>query len=600
METSLPLFRDPAQPMDARIQDLLSRMTLAEKIGQMTQIENLSIAPQDVTDYLIGSVLSGGNGTPQPENNPQSWAKMVHEYVDASLQTRLAIPLIYGADAVHGHNGVKGATIFPHNIGLGATRNADLVRQIGQATAQAMLATGIYWNFAPAVSVPRDVRWGRTYEGYSENTDLVIELAMAFIEGMANPNVDGAWVMPSVKHFVADAGTDWDSVVPSVWLLQNNEQAADDNFKLDQGDATINESELRERFLAPYAEAVKRAVLNVMASHSSWQGVKMHGHHYLMTDVLKHELGFQGFIVSDWMSVDAVAESYYDAVVTSINAGLDMCMVPYDFKRFIGVVTEAVSRGDIALSRIDDAVTRILRAKFALGLFEQPHSHDAWLAHVGSSAHRELARQAVQQSAVLLKHTPATLPINPIATLYVGGIGANDIGLACGGWTVGWQGSAGAVTEGRTLLEGLTAHHAGQVNYHVDGLFEGMADFGVAVIAEYPYAEGFGDRSNLRVDDAQKQMVSRLREHCQKLVLVVYCGRPLAITDLIDLADAVVVAWLPGTEADALADVLYGDSPFTGKLAYAWIADMTQVPRVTLDQPNVTPLYPFGHGLSID
>ncbi|MFZ4826141.1 MAG: glycoside hydrolase family 3 protein [Phototrophicaceae bacterium] len=599
METSLPVFRDPSQNTDARIHDLLSQMTLAEKVGQMTQIENLSIAPQDVTDYLIGSVLSGGNGIPQAGNNPQNWAKMVYDYVDASLHTRLGIPLVYGADAVHGHNGVKGATIFPHNIGLGATRNPDLVRQIGQATAQAMLATGIYWNFAPAVSVPRDIRWGRTYEGYSENTDLVIELAMAFIDGMANPDMEGAWVMPSVKHFVADGGTDWNSVIPSVWLLQNNEQAADDNFKLDQGDATVSETELRERFLAPYAEAVKRGVLNVMASHSSWQGVKMHGHHYLMTDVLKHELGFEGFIVSDWMSVDAVAENYYDAVVTSINAGLDMCMVPYDFKRFISVVTQAVEQGDIPMSRIDDAVTRILRAKFALGLFEQSHTNEAWLTHIGSQAHRELARQAVQQSAVLLKHTHDTLAINPNATLYVGGIGANDIGLACGGWTVGWQGSAGAVTDGRTLLEGLTAHHATQITYDAEGMFEGMAEVGVAVIAEYPYAEGFGDRSKLQVDDAQVQMVTRLREHCQKLVLVVYCGRPLAITPLIELADAVVVGWLPGTEADALADVLYGKIPFSGKLPYTWIADMTQVPRATLDQSDVTPLYPFGHGLSI-
>lgn len=599
METTLPFFRDPSQSTDARIHDLLSQMTLAEKIGQMTQIENLSIAPQDVSDYLIGSVLSGGNGTPQPENNPHAWAKMVYDYVDASLHTRLAIPLIYGADAVHGHNGVKGATIFPHNIALGATRNADLVRQIGQATAQAMLATGIYWNFAPAVSVPRDIRWGRTYEGYSENTDLVIELAMAFIEGMANPDLGGAWVMPSVKHFVADGGTDWNSVRPSVWLLQNNEQAADDNFKLDQGDANVSETELRERFLAPYAEAVKRGVLNVMASHSSWQGVKMNGHHYLMTDVLKHELGFKGFIVSDWMSVDAVAENYYDAVVTSINAGLDMCMVPYDFKRFIGVVIQAVEQGDIPMSRIDDAVTRILRAKFALGLFEQPHTNEAWLTQIGSQAHRELARQAVQQSAVLLKHTHDTLAINPNATLYVGGIGANDIGLACGGWTVGWQGSAGAVTDGRTLLEGLTAHHATQITYDAEGMFEGMAEVGVAVIAEYPYAEGFGDRSKLQVDDAHVEMVMRMRACCQKLVLVVYCGRPLAITPLIELADAVVVGWLPGTEADALADVLYGKIPFTGKLPYAWIADMTQVPRATLDQSDVTPLYPFGHGLSI-
>ena len=318
-----------------------------------------------------------------------------------------------------------------------------------------------------------------------------------------------------------------------------------------------------------------------------------------MTDVLKHELGFKGFIVSDWMSVDAVAENYYDAVVTSINAGLDMCMVPYDFKRFIGVVTQAVEQGDISMSRIDDAVTRILRAKFALGLFEQPHTDEAWLTHIGSQAHRKLARQAVQQSAVLLKHTHDTLAINPNATLYVGGNGANDIGLACGGWTVGWQGSAGAVTDGRTLLDGLTTQHLGQIHYHPEGTFEGMAEVGIAVIAEYPYAEGFGDRSKLQVDDAQVQMVTRLREHCQKLVLVVYCGRPLAITPLIELADAVVVGWLPGTEADALADVLYGNIPFSGKLPYTWIADMTQVPRATLDQSDVTPLYPFGHGLSI-
>ncbi|MBZ0305090.1 MAG: glycoside hydrolase family 3 protein, partial [Anaerolineae bacterium] len=367
----------------------------------------------------------------------------VRAFQEAALKTRLAVPLLYGADCVHGHNNVKGAVIFPHNIGLGAARDEKLVYEIGRITAREMLATGVHWNFAPAVSVPQDIRWGRTYEGYSENTELVIKLSTAYIRGLQDSGV-----LASVKHFVADGATEW-GTAPKPASHENNWQAVTDSYSIDQGDTQINEAVLRSVHLAPYIAAIEAGALNIMVSHSSWNGLKMHANHYLLTTVLKEECGFQGFLVSDWMAINQIDPDYYTCVVKSINAGLDMIMVPFDYKKFIEMLTLAVQKGDVLLERIDDAVRRILRAKYWLDLFNQPFGQEALLPEVGSPAHREVARQAVRQSLVLLKNEDKLLPLpKSVSKLLVAGQGADDIGLMCGGWSISWQGSAGATTQG--------------------------------------------------------------------------------------------------------------------------------------------------------
>lgn len=589
---------DSNQDIKLRVENLLSQMTLAEKIGQMTQVEKNSIQPEAVKEYAIGSVLSGGGGRPQI-NDAEHWAKMVGDYAEAALASRLGIPLIYGVDAVHGHGNLKGAVIFPHNIGLGATRDADLVERIAQVTAREILATGIHWNFAPAVSVPQDVRWGRTYEGYSENTDLVTELALAYMRGLQHPNLDDAIVLESVKHFVGDGATTWGTTKLMPWLSADNWQGATDSWKIDQGDARIDEATLREVHLAPYVAAIEAGAKNIMVSFSSWNGERMHAHKYLLTDVLKGEYAFAGFLVSDWMAIHQIDADFYVCVVKAINAGLDMIMTPYDYKAFISTLTKAVENGDVTQERIDDAVRRILRVKFELGLFEKSLADDAWLAQVGSEEHRAIAQEAVQKSAVLLKNDNNALPIDKNAAIFVAGLGANDIGLACGGWTIEWLGSTGAITEGTTLLQGLHSLTDGEIAYSAEGNFIGTANVGILVLAEHPYAEGNGDTENLHILPEEKALVEKVREHCETLILIMYSGRPRVITDIVDMCDAIVAAWLPGSEAAALADVLYGDVPFTGKLSFSWMRDMSQVPLAALKDSEDEPLYPFGQGLSL-
>ncbi|GAB4515224.1 MAG: glycoside hydrolase family 3 N-terminal domain-containing protein [Anaerolineae bacterium] len=591
-------YRSDAAGIEDRVESLLEQMTLAEKVGQMTQVEKNSIHPEQVTEYAIGSILSGGGGNPDP-NTPAGWAAMVRGYVEAALQTRLGIPIIYGSDAVHGHSNMRGAVIFPHNIGLGATRDADLVERIARATARELLAVNVQWDFAPAVSVPRDIRWGRTYEGYSEQTDLVTELAMAYLRGLSTPELGEAWVLPSVKHFVGDGGTSWGTTKRMAWLSNANWQGANDLYQLDQGDTRLDEAELRATYLAPYVEAIKAGVLNIMVSFSSWNSTKMHAHHYLLTEVVKGELGFEGFLVSDWMAIDQLDEDFYTCVVSAINAGLDMVMVPYDFKRFITTLTDAVSKGDIPMTRIDDAVRRILRTKFHLGVFDQPLTDPAWLEVVGSEAHRALGREAVQKSLVLLRNENAALPIaHDTPSVFVAGDGANDIGLACGGWSITWQGEQGPITEGHTLLDGLKARLGDAVTYDAGANFNGHAHTGIVVISETPYAEGMGDRANLSLNAAQVALIERTRQHCDQLVLILYSGRPMVITEVLPMCDAIVAAWLPGTEAHAIADVLVGAVPFGGKLAFSWPRSMAQVPLAALQNSDTSPLYPFGYGLT--
>jgi beta-glucosidase len=506
----------------------------------------------------------------------------------------LEIPLIYGVDAVHGHNNVKGAVIFPHNIGLGAANDADLMRRIGTATAAEVAATSITWNFGPTVAVAQDIRWGRIYESYSEETEIVSRLGAAYIEGLQGERLtDPQTILATAKHFVGDGGTVWGT-------------STTNDYEIDQGVTEADEATLRAVHLPPYEAALDAGAESVMISYSSWGGMKMHAQEYLITDVLRGELGFEGFIVSDWGGIDQITSNYYDAVVTAINAGIDMNMVPYDYKRYIETLTEAVENGDVSEARIDDAVRRILTVKFALGLFERPTSDPALLDVVGSADHRALAREAVAKSLVLLKNDGGALPLaKDTPTIFVGGVPADDLGIQCGGWTIEWQGKTGALTEGTTILEAIEAAmgESTVVRYNRFGKFDGTADVGIAVVGERPYAEGKGDRDDLTLSDRDLAVIEKLRANSETLIVVLISGRPMVVTEVVDEADAFVAAWLPGTEGQGVADVLFGDVPFTGKLSFTWPRTNDQLPFNFDELPTDgcdAPLFPFGYGLTAE
>ncbi|MDX2163457.1 MAG: glycoside hydrolase family 3 N-terminal domain-containing protein [bacterium] len=597
-------YRDSALPVAERVEDLLARMTTDEKIGQITLIEKNSLTPGDVTALFIGGVLSGGGGYPAGDNTPEGWIAMVRGFQEAALQTRLGIPLIYGVDAVHGHNNLRGAVIFPHNIGLGAGRNPALVEQIAQITAQEIMATGIYWNYAPVLAVPQDIRWGRTYEGFAENTALVTELAAAYLRGLQGRALsDPGGALATIKHYVGDGGAAWGT----------SDRGADN---IDRGVTDIDEAALRAVHLPPYIEAIDQGAMSVMVSFSSWGGLRMHAQTYLITDVLKGELGFEGFVVSDWGGVDEIdPQNYYNAVVTAINAGIDMNMVPYDAARFIDVMQTAIANGDIPMARLDDAVRRILRVKFEMGLFDQPfETGDPSL--IGADAHRAIARQAVRESLVLLKNADQTLPLAADArTIFVAGDGANDIGLQSGGWTIEWQGGVGAITDGTTILQGIQAAAPGaDVIYSAGGTFRDqvdaagaplMADVGIVILAERPYAEWEGDDADLRLDGMELRMLRRMRERSERLVVILLSGRPLIVGEALTLADAFVAAWLPGSEGGGVADVLFGDHAFTGRLPYTWPRTIDQLPfdaeALNAAPDNCdAPLFPYAYGLAAE
>ena len=609
--TQLPsgpvMYTDSSQAVEKRIEDLLARMTLEEKIGQMTQVEKDSIKPGDITKYFIGSILSGGGGSPE-ENTPQGWYAMVDGFQQEGLATRLQIPIIYGADAVHGHANLLNATVFPHNIGLGATNNPKLVEQIGRATAEEMLATGIPWNFAPVVAVVQDVRWGRTYEGFGEETELVTSLGTAYLKGLQTLREEddpvagqSIFILATPKHFLGDGATIWGS-------------SRTNDYELDQGNMQVPEELVRKLYLSPYQSAVNAGALNIMASFSSWKGTKMHGQQYLLTKVLKEELGFDGFIVSDWQGMDQIyPDDYYASIVTSVNAGVDMNMVPYDYGKFIETMKQAVNNGDIPESRVDEAVRRILRVKFALGLFERPMPDPKYQSTIRSREHLELARQAVRESLVLLKNENKVLPLRKdTSIIFIAGAGANDIGLQSGGWTLEWQGKPGNDNEGTTILSGIRAATSSgtQVEYNRNGDFSELkntdgnslvADVGIVVLAEQPYAEGVGDRADISLHEEETSLIVRMGEQSESVIVILISGRPRVITEQLPLADAWVAAWLPGTEGGGIADVLFGDYPFTGKLSYTWPRSNEQLPININNSSDKTgcdaPLFPFGYGL---
>ncbi|HEQ70919.1 MAG TPA: beta-glucosidase, partial [Spirochaetia bacterium] len=518
-------------------------------------------------------------------NTPEEWTKMVTRYQAIADRTRLRIPLLYGADCVHGHNNLKGAVIFPHNVGLGATRDPELMERIGRVTALEMCATGVYWNFAPVIAVPQDIRWGRTYEGYGEETELVAILGAAYVRGLQTDGEESlgapGTVLATPKHYIGDGGTVWG--------------AASAN-KIDQGDVAVAEDELRRLYLPPYRAAIEAGALSIMVSYSSWRGVKMHAHRYLLTDVLKGELGFRGFLVSDFEAIQQIPGGFYSDVVTAVNAGLDMIMISRDYPGFISILTEAVEKGDVSRERIDDAVGRILYVKLKLGLFDRPPAETRGLPEVGSAAHRAVAREAVQKSLVLLKNEN-TLPLAADGqTILIAGR-ADDIGFQCGGWTIEWQGDTGAITQGTSILAGIRERLGTRSRLYFDetGEFADVtekADIGIVVVGERPYAEGHGDELFPALTKTDRELVKAMRERCARLVMIIISGRPLEITDLVPRCDAIVAAWLPGSEGGGVADVLFGQVPFQGKLPYTWARDMRRLPVHSVGGDNPDVFYP--------
>jgi beta-glucosidase len=577
-----PPYRNRALQIEKRVDDLLGRMTLDEKVGQMTQADHASLtSPSDVDTLFLGSALSGG-GSELPDVSAAGWRAHTETLQKRALATRLGIPLIYGIDAVHGHNNVTGAVIFPHNIGLGCTRNPRLVEEAARITALEVAGTGIHWNFAPCIAVPQDDRWGRTYEGFGETPELAVTLGSAAVRGFQGSDLSSPGsILATAKHFVGDGGT---------------------RDGVDRGDTVVDEATLRRVHLAGYVAAIKAGVGSVMISYSSWNGEKMHGHRRLITDVLRGELGFQGIVISDWNGIDELPGTPAERIEKAVNAGIDMMMVPDTFRMFIDGVKKNVDAGRIPMARIDDAVRRILTVKMRLGLFERPFGDPSQFEKIGSAEHRAVARRAVRESQVLLVNRGGALPLrSTVASILVAGRAADDLGMQCGGWTISWQGSPGRPTEGTTVLAAIKkAAPNATVTFSKTGEAPGRSEVAIVVIGEPPYAEMKGDRPDLALEAADVAAVKQAKKSAARVVVVLFSGRPLILEPILDDADAIVAAWLPGTEGDGIADVLFGTYNPTGKLSVTWPRSMAQGPLnvgANGEKPQGA-LFDYGYGLS--
>ncbi|MDP5273977.1 beta-glucosidase family protein [Chengkuizengella axinellae] len=606
------LYTDPNQPIDVRVEDLLSRMTLEEKAGQMTQVNvtklqgssewdagplNDEWLVKTFKDYHVGSVLSGGGTTPV-SNEPKLWAEMTNEIQKSAIEnSRLGIPIIYGVDAVHGHNNVIGATIFPHNLGLAASRNTDLIEELGASTAKSVRATGIHWNFAPVADVGRDLRWGRFYETFGEDPYLVTKMATASIIGQQGEDISSNEnVAATAKHFLG-------------YSQPLNGQ--------DRSSGEIPLRTLREVFYPPFEDAIENGAKTVMVNSGSINGVPVHASQYLLTDVLRGEMGFEGVIVTDWEDIIRlhsqyhITDNYKDSIARSINAGVDMSMVPVGIEDYTKNLIDAVNEELIPMERFDDAVSRILTLKFELGLFENPYIDAEQTEALTLNQDRELARQAAVESLTLLENDGILPLTTDIKTILVTGPSADNIANQMGGWTIGWQGLVGTgVPPAVTFLEGIQ----NAVSSNTNVLFEtdtakaveaaNNADVTIVVFGEGPYAEFDGDTTTAAVPPDQTELIKSLAETETPVVGVLVAGRPLIVTDLIRDMDAFIMAYLPGTEGgNALADVLFGKENPSGKLAFSWPSDIGQLPmfynyypKSTANDKAYLPLYEFGYG----
>ncbi len=609
-------YRDARLPVRRRVEDLLGRMTLAEKVGQMTQAERASLTPDatPITTLGLGSVLSGGGSVPEG-NTPTAWADMVDEFQRAALKTRLGIPIVYGVDSVHGHGNLRGATIFPHNIGLGATRDPALVREAAHITAEETRASGPQWAFAPCLCAAQDDRWGRTYESYGEDPQLVkrMETSIDGLQGRPGQLDRRDRVLASAKHFAGDGNTTYGT--------------GSGDYPIDQGVDITDRRDFFRTSLQQFVPAIQEHhVGTVMPSYSSvdWtedgtgNPIKMHANRELLTDVLKGQMGFDGFVISDYNAVDQLPGTFPEQVATTVNAGVDMGMQPSNFAAYIDTLTDQVEAGAVPMSRIDDAVSRILTKKFELGLFEHPFTDRSNQGQIGSAAHRTVARRAVAESQVLLENRRHALPLKGRKPVYVAGSNADNIGNQAGGWTLTWQGGSANPDPipGTTILRGIQdAAGAANVTFSADASTPvPRKATGVVVVGETPYAEGFGDvggpgwaydpadhgvarpSQTMQLSAADKLAVDRTCAQAKTCVVVVVSGRPL----ILDPAqrreiDGLVAAWLPGSEGAGVADTLFGVRPFTGKLPVTWPRTLEQEPINAGD--GKTGLYPFGYGL---
>jgi len=582
-----PVKKENIDSTEEKIDSIISLMTIEEKIGQMTQVDQQFLDTiLDISDYAIGSLLSGGGSNPDT-NHFEGWADMYDKYQEVALNSRLGIPLIYGVDAVHGHNNVIGATIFPHNVGLGCANDYELCRKVSEATAVEVAATGINWNFSPCIAIPQDERWGRHYEGYSEHVDIVSQMGEASILGYQTSTLGSVnhSIVACAKHFIADGATIWGTGMGN----QPN--------KIDRGNAPISDSLIRLKYLPPYQKALDAGVGTVMASFNSINDFKCHANGYLFNDLLKGEMGFDGFVISDWQGIDEIPGDYKSDIVKSVNAGLDMIMVPgavknggEHYKTFLRLFKESVDEGLILEERLDDAVRRILRIKFRSGLMDNPMTDRSLLKKAGSDEHKAIAREAVQKSLVLLKND-GILPLSSSKNYYVTGSGSDDIGKQCGGWTIKWQGELGDITKGTSILDGIEEYATTNRNDENEKF-----DAAVVVVGEDPYTEMKGDSDKLYLSKKDKESINKVKKMNIPYVIVLITGRPLIINEIIGNSNAFLVAWLPGTEGGGVADILFGEKNLQGKLSFSWPKNMEDIP-CNYDN-NCDPLFPLGFGLS--
>jgi beta-glucosidase len=584
--TAAPGAGFPTQPCLDMADALLAQMTQDEKAAQTIQAERAQITNAEVTQYGVGSIYSQGGSAPST-NTPAGWAAMINGYRAASRASRLKIPVIYGLDSVHGLGPVAGATVFPHNVGLGAIGDAAFVEQIARIVADESAGVGADFPFAPVVAVSRDERWGRTYESFAETPDLVSMMGVAVTKGLQFPTGDTKIsILANLKHYLGDGGTA-DGVTG--------------------GSVTGDEAMLRALHLTPYREAIAAHAGSIMLSYSNWQCVDMHMNKMMVTDVLKGELGFGGFVATDYDGCFRLGLSAHDGLGACLNAGADMFMifgndqVPMPVgsgTTILSLIETLVDDGTVPQSRLDDAVHRILAVKCEMGLFETDGVIDAAAtARVGSADHRTLARQAVQKSMVVLQNDDSLLPLSKTATVALAGTSAQNSGNQCGGWTITWQGMTGdgvpGATSIRTAMEAEIG--AGNVVYSANASKTAGATVGVAVIGETPYAEEKGDRTDLTVPEAAT--VKALKAAGLKVVVVLIAGRPMILDPILPYADAVVMAWLPGSEGAGVTDVLFGDVKPTGKLPMSWPRNMQQIP-INIGDATYDPLYPYGYGLT--
>jgi beta-glucosidase len=617
-----PLYLNAHAPVQQRVADLLGRMTLAEKIGQMTQAERASLTPDDsaLTTLGLGSVLSGGGSVPTP-NTPAAWADMVDNFQRAALATRLRIPIIYGVDTVHGHGNLLGATVFPHNIGLGATRDPGLVAQVEHIAADETRASGPQWAFAPCICAARDDRWGRTYESFSENPDLVIQMETAIDGFQGNGTTDLSHrdrVLATAKHFAGDGDTQYGT--------------GNGDYTIDQGIDITNRADFWSTSLRQYVPAIKRHnVGSVMPSYSSidWtedgvgNPINMHGNRELITGWLKGAQDFDGLVISDYNGIDHIngPDAFQQNVVDGVNAGIDLFMQPSNFADFITTLTAAVNDGQVPIARIDDAVSRILTKKFQLGLFEHPYTDRTDIGQIGSPAHRAVARRAVAESQVLLKNDDGTLPLRgreAHAPIYVAGSNSDNIGNQAGGWTLSWQGGSRNVIPGTTILGGIedaVGPHGSVVSSPDASAAIPDGAVGVVVVGETPYAEGYGDvgapgwpyeagengvarpSQTMMLNDNDRAAIDKVCAATTKCIVLVVSGRPMILDpSVVSESDALVASWLPGSEGEGVADVLFGRAPFTGRLPMTWPRTLDQEP-INVGDASYDPLFPYGFGL---